>query len=44
MSTRTIGEIAAVLGVIGSITYVVLWGKQIRAMRDLKEDLQKPRP
>ena len=41
MSFHTVGEIAAVLGVIGSIVGVVLWISNIRALRDIRDELRK---
>jgi len=41
MTPQTIGEVAAILGVIGSLVYVVLWRKNTKAVRELTEKLLK---
>ena len=43
MSIHTVGEIAAVLGVIGSVVGVVLCTASIRALRDIRAELRKHR-
>ena len=43
INTHAIGEIAAAIGVIGSIVYVVLWSKNIRALREIRDEIKKSR-
>jgi hypothetical protein len=41
MSIHTVGEIAAVLGVAGSIISIALWVSTIKTLRDIRDTQRK---
>jgi hypothetical protein len=43
MSIHLIAEIAAGLGVLGSVVYAVFWILSIRALREIRDELRKRR-